>query len=102
MKKQMILIAFFLLLLLPKNVNAASITVRPSTSSAVVGGTVTVRVTLQENKGLGSWEYSLNYDSSILQLTSGNTHVVDYVQGQGEKSRTYTYTFKVKKEMKLK
>lgn len=97
MKKQMILIAFFLLLLLPKNVNAASITVRPSTSSAVVGGTVTVRVTLQENKGLGSWEYSLNYDSSILQLTSGNTHVVDYVQGQGEKSRTYTYTFKVKK-----
>ena len=94
------IIFFFLICflgLLPFKVNAATVSIAGTKATAVVGGSITVNVTLTESKGLGSWEFSINYDSSMLQMTSGNAHVVDYVQGEGQKSKTYTYTFKVKK-----
>ena len=97
MKNKLILIIIIMgFLFLPLKVEAASISVAGTKASAVVGGSVTVKVTLKESKGLGSWEFSLSYDSDKLQLTSGNAHVVDYVQGAGQTSKTYTYTFRVK------
>lgn len=81
---------------IPFKVEAATISIAGTTATGVVGGNITVRVTINESKGLGSWEYSLDYDSSKLQLLSGSTHVVGYVDGEGETSKTYTYTFRVK------
>ena len=80
------------------NVFAASISVAGTTSEGVVGGNVTVNVTVNEPSGLGAWEFNVSYDSSILTLTSGETHVVDYVQSPGQTRKTYSYKFTVKKE----
>ena len=80
------------------NVFAASISVAGTTSEGVVGGNVTVNVTVNEPSGLGAWEFNLSYDSSILTLNSGQTHVVDYVQSPGQTRKTYSYKFTVKKE----
>lgn len=80
------------------NVYAATISVAGTTSQGVVGGGVTVNVTVNEPSGLGAWEFNLSYDSSILTLNSGQTHVVDYVQSPGQTRKTYPYKFTVKKE----
>ncbi len=80
------------------NVYAATISVAGTTSQGVVGGGVTVNVTVNEPSGLGAWEFNLSYDSSILTLNSGQTHVVDYVQSPGQTRKTYSYKFTVKKE----
>mgnify|MGYP004472396875 FL=1 len=80
------------------NVFAATISVAGTTSQGVVGGGVTVNVTVNEPSGLGAWEFNLSYDSSILTLNSGQTHVVDYVQSPGQTRKTYSYKFTVKKE----
>lgn len=95
--KLLIVVVFLLFCFIPLKVDAASIKVSASRASAVVGGNVTVNVTLSESKGLGSWEFSVSYDSDKLQLVSGNAHVIDYVQGPGQNSKTYSYTFRVKK-----
>lgn len=80
------------------NVFAATISVAGTTSQGVVGGGVTVNVTVNEPSGLGAWEFNLSYDNSILTLNSGQTHVVDYVQSPGQTRKTYSYKFTVKKE----
>ena len=96
MKKGLFILVLGFLMFLPYKVNAASISVAGTTATGTVGGNITVKVTISESKGLGSWEYSLDYDSSKLQLLSGSTHVVGYVDGEGETTKTYTYSFRVK------
>ncbi len=78
-----------------KELDAASgyIQVYSSRNSLVVGGTFTVDVTISSSAPLGSWEYTISYDSSKLRLTSGQASVVDYGDGS-IKSKTYSYTFK--------
>lgn len=98
MKKKILGLFIFVIFLMPFKVDAASISITPSTKSAVVGGNLSVTVSLYEGSGLGSWEYSLRYDSDKLQLLSGDTHVVDVVGGTGETSRSYKYSFRVLKE----
>ena len=95
-KRILFILGLSFLFFLPFKVDAASISIAGTTSTGTVGGNITVRVTINEPTGLGSWEYSLDYDSSKLQLLSGSTHVVGYVDGQGETSRSYTYSFRVK------
>ena len=80
----------------PYMVDAASVSVAGTTSTGTVGGNITVNVTINEPNGLGSWEYSLDYDRDVLQLLSGEEHVVDYIEKRGQTSQTYTYTFRVK------
>lgn len=74
-------------------VNAASCNIGISApSSVVVGSTFTVNVNVSSNQALGSWEYTLSYDSSLVRLNSGQLHVVDY--GNGSKSSaSYSYSF---------
>lgn len=96
MKKILFILGLSFIFFCPSIVNAASISVAGTTSTGTVGGNITVGVTISEASGLGSWEYSLDYDSSKLQLLSGNTHVVGYVDGEGQTSQSYTYTFRVK------
>ena len=49
-----------------EEVSAATISVAGTTSSGVVGGTVTVNVTVNEPSGLGAWEFNVAYDSCLL------------------------------------
>ena len=79
------------------SLSAASANIRVSTSksSPIVGNQITVTVNVSSSSALGSWEYSLSYDSSKLKLMSGDTHIVDYASNSSTKSASYRYTFKV-------
>ena len=79
------------------SLSAASANIRVSTSksSPIVGNQITVTVSVSSSSALGSWEYSLSYDSSKLKLMSGDTHIVDYASNSSTKSASYKYTFKV-------
>lgn len=59
------------------SLSAASANIRVSTSksSPIVGNQITVTVSVSSSSALGSWEYSLSYDSSKLKLMSGDTLV---------------------------
>ncbi len=72
---------------------SATIKVYSSASSIVVGKTFNVTVTLSANNALGAWEFSLDYNSNILKLVSGNDPVVDYSDGT-KKQVSYNYQFK--------
>lgn len=82
--------------------NAASGTIKVTSSSTViVGNTVTVSVTLSSSSPLGAWEFDINYDSNYLKLTSSTaenngTYFVNYGNGS-TKSKTYTLKFKALK-----
>ena len=75
------------------NVSAASCRIGVSApSSVVVGQSFKVAVTVAGSASIGSWEYTLSYDSSKVRLNSGTLHVVDY--GNGSKSSSsYSYSF---------
>ena len=77
------------------NVSAASATFKTTSnkSSVVVGNTFSVTVKVSSGSVLGSWEYTISYDSSIVQLVSGKKSVADPGNGS-QKSASYTYTFK--------
>jgi len=87
------------LLLVPFKVFAASGSINVTgTNSAVVGSTVTVTVKLSSSTGIGSWEYLINYDSSMLKLIEGKTKVADFTSEKGGvKSKSYTLKFKALK-----
>lgn len=75
------------------NVSAVSCRIGVSApSSVVVGQSFKVTVTVAGSASIGSWEYTLSYDSSKVRLNSGTLHVVDY--GNGSKSSSsYSYSF---------
>jgi len=87
------------LLLVPFKVFAASGSINVTgTNSAVVGSTITVTVKLSSSTGIGSWEYLINYDSSMLKLIEGKTKVADFTSEKGGvKSKSYTLKFKALK-----
>ncbi len=70
------------------------ITIYTNNSSVVVGNTFNATVTVSSSSYLGSWEYTLTYDSSKLKLVSGDVYIADYGNGS-IKSKSYNYTFKV-------
>ena len=78
----------------------ATISVK-SNSSVVVGNTVKVTVTLSSSSSLGSWDFTIGYDTSLLRLTSSTAErsqrSVGYVSGKGQTSKTYTFSFKALK-----
>lgn len=99
MKRILILFSFICMVILPFQVNAANANISVSGSStAMVGSTVTVNVNLSSSTPMGSWQFLVNYDSSMLQLSSGNVRVADYTSvSGGEKSKSYTLKFKTLK-----
>lgn len=90
-------------LLFPCIVNAASGSINiASSSTVVVGNKVTVTVTISSGTKMGSWQMSLNYDKSYLQLTNstardGGTFMIDYAEDPGVLKKNYTFTFKTLK-----
>lgn len=98
-----IFMAILIGLLFPCIVNAASGSINiASSSTVVVGNKVTVTVTISSGTKMGSWQMSLNYDKSYLQLTNstardGGTFMIDYAEDPGVLKKTYTFTFKTLK-----
>ena len=76
------------------NAASASIKVSSGTSQIVVGKTFTVTVKVSSGAALGSWEYSLNYDTGKFKLESGENPVADVANNGSTKSKSYTYKFK--------
>ena len=79
--------------ILQVNASSGTISVTSSTSKVVVGNTFKVTVKVSSTAALGSWQYTISYDSNKLKLQSGTSNVVDYGDGT-TKSKSYTYTFK--------
>lgn len=98
MKKKISVILIGLLLtftsMIKLNAASASISVSVNRSSLVVGNTVNATVTVYSSGGIGSWEYTINYDTSKLKLVSGQVSVADVAQSSGKTSVSYNYTFK--------
>ena len=93
---------FLSIFLLNTSIKAASATISvKSNSSVVVGNTVKVTVTLSSSSSLGSWDFSIGYDTALLRMTSSTAESgqrsVGYVSGSGQTSKTYTFNFKALK-----
>lgn len=96
--KKYILCLFMFLLLIPCVVNAASANVSISAPSSVyVGDSVTVSVKISSGSSLGSWQYNVSYDDSILSGSSQAQMVAAYADNSGKTSTSNTWTFKAKK-----
>ncbi len=102
-KLKVIFLAILGVFILPTLVNASTGTIKVTgSSSAVVGNTVTFTVNLSSATPVGSWQMSLNYDKSYLQLVSttseGNGTIMASSSTSGLKSKSYTYKFKALKK----
>ena len=90
-------IMFTLLLLFTRvskvSAASASIHVSSSTNRIVVGKTFTVNVKVSSSNTIGTWEWTMSYDTKKLKLVSGPSTVKDYGDSK-IKSKTYTYKFK--------
>ena len=100
---KIILVSILTFILIPCIASAASGSVRVTgTSQAVIGNTVTATVTLSSDTSIGSWNLSLNYDKSFLQLIStdsegGGNRMVNS-SATGIRSKSYTFKFKALKK----
>ena len=102
--KRVLGLLIFAFLLIPGIGYAASANLSvTSASTGVVGNNLNVTVTLSSGTAIGSWEFDISYDRSLLQLTSstaesGGTHAANSASSaSGIKSKSYNYTFKVLK-----
>lgn len=67
----------------------AKITVSTSKSQVVVGNTFTVTTKIS-GSGLGSWQWTLNYDTNKFKLVSGGNVFFFSESGENQKSKTWT------------
>lgn len=90
-----------LLVTINANAATATISVLSSSSQVVVGKTFKITVKISSSVALGSWDYTLNYNSSLASLVSSDVplHYASYGDGT-LKSKSYTYTFKALKSGK--
>lgn len=98
MKKRLFLIFIItFIIFIGNNVYAANgtITISTSKNSIVVGEKVVATVTLSSAESLGCWDFSFDYDSSVLRLTSTNNNprIVECAFNNTTKKGSYTYTF---------
>lgn len=76
------------------SVSAASFSVTANKTTVVVGNSVNVTVKVNGSDAAG-WEYCLNYDTSVFQLTSSNSSCIIGSTLAGNK--TVTFTLKARK-----
>lgn len=106
MKKVKLYVCILLsIFLFPLGVKAADGNINVTgTSSAVIGNTVTITVTLSSSTPIGSWEIDVSYDDSYLQLIStsnplGGNAIIGYMDTvNGVTKQSYTYKFKALKK----
>ena len=102
-KALFVLTLLFSLALFNNKVSASNSTISvKSNNTAIVGNNITVTVTLSSSSSLGSWDFTVGYDTSLLRLVSSNMESngqrsVGYVTKNGQTSKTYTLVFKALK-----
>ncbi|HOP65631.1 MAG TPA: cadherin-like beta sandwich domain-containing protein [Bacilli bacterium] len=85
------------------NAATATISVLSSSSQVLVGKTFKITVKISSTVPLGSWDYTLNYDSSLASLVKSDVPLRYAAYGDGVlKTKSYTYTFKALKSGKAK
>ena len=96
MKKYLLLLG--VLLLIPISVKAESATIDLASSKTNVSPntTITVTATVSSKSAIGTYEYTLDYDHGMLELTNGNSYVVERANSGGTKKFSKTFDFKVK------
>ena len=92
----LILMSLTLLLNIPKfDAATGTISVKSNRTTAVIGSTVTVTVTISSSETLGAWDFTLSYDSSKLKLKESSAQIVDSNRVGSGKSKTYTFNLVV-------
>lgn len=93
-----LLISIFTFGIIKVEAATGSVIISSNKSQVVVGNTVTFTVTVNAptKEKLGSYQYNLSYDSSLLSLTSGDSSGAPVFTGS-ETKKTYTFKFKAKK-----
>jgi len=76
------------------NAASANISVSSNSSKVVVGNTFTVTVKISSSVAMGTWEWTIDYDTKKFKLVSGESNVADVYQNENTKSKSYTYKFK--------
>ena len=103
MKRIKRLISIFLLLFtlfvgfIKVNAATLSVSATASTTSTVVGNTITITIKFSSANQLGVIHYSMNYDSNYLSLTGGEQSNALVYKGS-QKSDSVKFTFKAKKK----
>lgn len=101
--KRLLILIIAIIMFIPGVVFAATANFSVSApSQGVVGNQLTVTVTLSSSSSIGSYELSLDYDKSYLQLSTApeganGTHIVDANKKSGVKQLSLVYKFKVLK-----
>ena len=94
-KKIFCLILMFLTIVLnaPKlDAATGTISVKSNKTTAVIGSTVRVTVTISSSETLGAWDITLSYDSSKLKLANGQrAQKVESNESGTGKTKTYTF-----------
>lgn len=90
------LIGLFFTGMQPLKAASGSVSVKLSSSSAVVGSTVTATVTVSSTDALGSWQATLVYDSSKLQFLSSTAEGQTMIGAGDGSKKNVSYTFKFK------
>ena len=73
--------------------SSATISVTSSSSKVILGNTFNVYVKVSSSKAIGSWEWTIDYDTKKFKLQSGSSYIASYGDGK-IKSKSYTYKFK--------
>ena len=95
-----------MLLIIPGVASAASSNISiTSASTGVVGNNLNVTATVSSSAPLGSWQFTISYDRSLLTLSSvsntddcgTNSNCAGNANNGSTKSKSYNFTFKVLK-----
>ena len=90
-------IFMFACMFLPLSVNAqtANIDITSSKTNANVNDNITVTANVNSSTAVGYYEYTLDYNHSVLRLTSGNPYNVEKSNNNTSKSFKKEFKFKV-------
>lgn len=92
-----ILLSIFTFSTIKADAATGTISISSNKSTVVVGDSVKFTVTVSSPKYMVALQYDISYNSSMFNLTSGNSSDAPVFSGNGVKSKTYTFTFKAKK-----
>ena len=92
-----VIISIFTLSIIKVDAATGTLSISSNKSTVVVGDTVTFTVKVSSPKAMVALQYEMDYNESMLRLTSGTAADAPVFSGNGKTSITYTYKFQAKK-----
>ena len=96
MKKYLLLLGALLIIPISAKAESATIDLSSSKTNVSPNTNITVTATVSSKTSIGTYEYTLDYDHNMLELTKGNSYVVERANSGGVKKFSKTFDFKVK------